>query len=436
MLDAGKTEHVFIPGKNWRLSLAELVSFLDTRKTDFAVREFSREFFEVNIDAGDSHLSADDFGGIIKIGVVKGVFPTQLLKSFFIENEKIAKAQIREKISSSSLVAGMLEKATGKHLFGVSVYCADRSLRGSSYRIHRFVGSSIKSELAAQGVKSDFMGFSRDRQFPQLTHVEVLKKGLVEKGAEVLFCVGREQTLMATTVAVHNPFEFQKRDVGKPVERRIFAMPPRLARIMVNLAGCTPGKTLLDPFCGVGTILQEALLSRARVVGVDLNSWCVKAARENLEWLAREYELKDVDFTLLQGDARRLSSRVRDVECIATEPDLGPALRDVPTNAYAAKIVAKLEPLYFGFFEDAFKSLKADGRLVVVTPYFQTRSGEPVATRFAEKAEEIGFKRVFPFKEEVFEKKNEAVQNLAGLASFIDVSERHKTGREIHVFQK
>src|SRR4030067_2199484 len=110
-------------------------------------------------------------------------------------------------------------QATGKHLFGVSEYCADRSLRGSSYRIHRFVGSSIKSELKAEGVKSDFMGFSRDRQFPQLTHVEVLKKGLVEKGAEVLFCVRREPTLIATTVAVHNPFEFQKRDVGKPVER-------------------------------------------------------------------------------------------------------------------------------------------------------------------------------------------------------------------------
>src|SRR3972149_6348540 len=184
MLDAGKTEYVFTPGKNWRLSLAELVSFLGTRKTDFAVHEFSREFFEVNINASDSDLSADDFGGIIKIGVVKGFFPTQLLKSFFIENEKSAKAQIKEKIGSSSLVVGMLEKATGKHLFGVSVYCADRSLRGSSYRIHRFVGSSLKNELAAEGVKSDFMGFSRDRQFSQLTPVGVLEKGLVEKGAE------------------------------------------------------------------------------------------------------------------------------------------------------------------------------------------------------------------------------------------------------------
>jgi tRNA G10 N-methylase Trm11 len=124
------------------------------------------------------------------------------------------------------------------------------------------------------------------------------------------------------------------------------------------------------------------------------------------------------------------------VDCIATEPDLGPALRDVPTNAYAAKIVAKLEPLYFGFFEDAFKSLKAEGRLVVVTPYFQTRSGKPVATRFAEKAAEIGFKQVSPFKKESFAHDGEAEQNLAAMVSLFDVAERHKTGREIHVFQK
>jgi len=436
MMDVGKMDCVFIPGKNWRLSLAELVSFLDTRRIDFDVREFSREFFEVNIQSGDSFLSADAFGGIIKIGAVKEVFPTKLLADFFVENDKSAKTQIKEKIASSGVVAGMLGKSTGKQLFGVSVYCADRSLRGSSYRIHRFVGSSIKKGLATEGVKSDFMGFSRDRQFPQLTHVEVLKKGLVEKAAEVLFCVGREQTLMATTIGVHDPFEFQKRDVGKPVERRIFGMPPRLARIMVNLAGCTPGKTFLDPFCGVGTILQEALLSGARVVGLDLNPWCVKGARENLEWLTREYELKDVDFILLQGDARKLSSRIRDVDCIATEPDLGPALRDVPTNAYADKIVAKLEPLYFGFLEDAFRSLKAGGRLVFVSPSFQTRSGKPVATRFGAKAEEIGFKRVFPFKKEFFAHDGEAEQNLAGLASLVDVAERHKTGREINVFQK
>jgi tRNA G10 N-methylase Trm11 len=61
-------------------------------------------------------------------------------------------------------------------------------------------------------------------------------------------------------------------------------MPPRLAKIMLNLSHCKPGKIFLDPFCGVGTILQEALLIQATVVGIDANSWCIAAAQTNLEW--------------------------------------------------------------------------------------------------------------------------------------------------------
>ena len=80
--------------------------------------------------------------------------------------------------------------------------------------------------------------------FAQLSHVEVLKKILVENKGEILICVGKEETWIAATTAVHNPFEFQKRDVYKPNQRKIFAMPPRLARIMVNLSGCTPGKDI------------------------------------------------------------------------------------------------------------------------------------------------------------------------------------------------
>jgi tRNA G10 N-methylase Trm11 len=281
------------------------------------------------------------------------------------------------------------------------------------------------------------MGFSKNRKYPQLSPVEVLKKNLVENKAEILFCIGKKQTLIATTVAVHNPFEFQKRDVGKPNQRKIFAIPPRLARIMVNLASCTSGKLLLDPFCGVGTILQEALLAKAKVVGVDINPWCVKAAAENLEWLKREYALKEAGYTVLQGDARRLTEKLKEeVDCIATEPDLGPALRHVPTTAYAMKIIAKLEPLYYSFLEEAYKVLKEDGRLVLVTPYMRTRSGKPIAMPIGEKAVNTGFKRVYPFQKKVFAKDVDVKKTLADTASFVDAEMRHKIGREIHVFQK
>jgi len=428
---------VFIPGKNWKLSLAELVSFLEARQVKFEIVAFSREFFIVNIYEGAEARDIADFGGIIKIGNVVKIFSTGLLTEAFLVESKESKTRIKEEIATNSLIDGMLEKASGKYTFGVSVYNSVDALRPVSKNIQRFVGSAIKQELRSHGVKAGFMGFSKDRQQPQLTHVEVLKKNMVENKAEALLCIGKQQTWLAVTTGVHNPFEFQKRDVGKPRQRKIFAMPPRLARIMVNLSFCTPGNVLLDPFCGVGTILQEALLAKASVVGMDLNPWCVEAAKENLEWLTNEYGLKTAEFRVLRGDALGMARKIgQKVDCVVTEPDLGPALRDVPTTPYALKIVEKLKPLFLGFLTEAYRVLVSGGRLVIVTPYFKTRSGKPVRMPVEEKAGEIGFRRAYPFRKEFFAGDDEAVQRLVGTRSLWDVAERHKVGREIHVFQK
>jgi len=428
---------LFIPGKNWKLSLAELASFLEARKAKLEVNSLSKEFFVVRISEDEGYWTIADLGGFIKIGEVTATLSTDSVKEAFFEKSKEAKKQISTNVASSGLLDGMVEAASGKTVFGVSVYCAEKLLRPVSRSIQRFVGSAVKCELADRGVKSKFMGFPKKRKLPQLSHVEVLKKELVENKAEILFCVGKKQTFVATTTAVHNPFEFQKRDVGKPVQRKIFAIPPRLARIMINLAACTEDKVLLDPFCGVGTILQEALLAKAKVVGVDINGWCVEAAKRNMDWLKSEYSLKNAEFRVLQGDVHRLSRKIglEQVDCVVTEPDLGPAMRQVPTTSYAMRIVEKLEPLYDVLLEEAYKVLKKGGCLVFVSPFIKTRSGKPVTLRVEEKAVEIGFERVYPFKKELFEA---AVvpEKLMAMTSFVDVAERHKVGREIHIFRK
>ena len=429
---------LFIPGKNWRLSLAELASFLEARRIKFVVCSLSKEFFVVSVEEKVGASIIDDLGGTIKIGDSVANFSTEIVREAFLQKNKEAQSQIGRDTASSGLVGETLKAESEKTVFGVSVYCAEKSLRPVSRNIQRFIGSSIKRELANYGRKSKFMGFSKDRKYPQLSHVEVLKKKLVENKAEALFCIGKEQTWISTTIAVHNPFEFQKRDIGKPNQRKIFAMPPRLARIMINLASCTSGKLLVDPFCGVGTILQEALLAKAKVVGLDINPWCVEAARANLEWLKKEYELGETEYRVLQRDARRLAPKIGQeaVDCVATEPDLGPALRHVPTTPYAEKIIEKLEPLYNSFMEEAYKILKKDGRLVLVTPYVKTRSGNPVTMPIEEKAAKVGLKRVYPFQKEIFAKNIVAQQNLTEIASLVDAEERHKIGREIHIFRK
>ena len=433
---ADQTAYVFIPGKNWKLSLAELVSFLEARNYGFEVREFTKAFYTVNVDSSSPSVIAD-LGGIIKIGSVATSIATKTVEAAFLQKDKRALAQLQMSLSSSGVADEMLETSSGKSVFGVSVYFSDLSFHAVSRVIQRFVGSSLKHELAARGKKSGFMGFPKRRQQPQLSHVEVLRKGLVERKSEILFCIGKKHTAVSTTVAVHDPFEFQKRDIGKPVQRKIFSIPPRLARIMINLATCTPGKTLLDPFCGVGTILQEALLTNAKVVGVDMNSWCVEAARENLEWLKKEYGLGEAEYTVLQGDSRRLTNTIQqEVDCIATEPDLGPPVRHIPTVSYATKIIDRLKPLYCDFLGEAHKILKRSGRLVLVTPYVKTRSGKPVTMGIEQEAMAVGFRRVYPFRGDILARNSIAHGNMSEMASFIDVGKRHKIGREITILQK
>ena len=426
--------YLFISGKNWILSLAELTAYFSARNNKFEVQYFSREFFIINLEKIITPSAMADLGGTIKIGQPKTTLPTQIVKEAFLNKNKQTQKQIAQTIIASNIPAGM---TPGKILFGVSVYFTDNAFSPMSGRMQRFIGSTIKDELITQGKKANFMGYSAERKQTQLSHVEVLKKKLVENQAEVLFCIGKTETWIATTIAVHNPFEFQKRDVFKPSQRVIFAMPPRLARMMVNLSACTEEKTLLDPFCGVGTILQEALLEQATVVGIDVNPWCVKASEENLEWLIREYGLDNSDFRILQGDVSKIAEKVglESVDCIVSEPDLGPALREVPTGPYAQKIIEKLKPLFFELIEEAYRVLKRKGRLVLVTPYIKTRSNEAVTMSIDNQLERVGFKRIYAFSIDIFSK-NLDVGRLTHSASLVEMDERHKIGREIHILEK
>jgi tRNA G10 N-methylase Trm11 len=429
--------YAFISGKNWKLSLAELTSYLEARNIQFKVTDFSRTFFAVKTEKPLNPAMIDDLGGILKIGETAAFLPTSLMEEAFLKENKQAKQQVQAALPLSDLADKMPAVSSGKLVFGVSVYwAAETPFNTAANAIQRFLGSKLKDELKAQGKKTRFMGFPRDRTQPQLTPVEVLKQGLVETHAEILLCIGKTQTSISATVAVHNPFEFQRRDVEKPVQRKIFGISPRIAKIMVNLTQCTEGKVFLDPFCGVGNILMEALLMKARVIGMDINRWCVEAARRNLEWLTSEYSLGDADYGVLQGDTRYLTSKIREeVDCIATEPDLGPALRELPTTPYAEKIVENLRPLFEDFLREASEVLRENGYLVLVTPYVKTRAGKPVRMNIHEIAQNAGFQPVQPYQKPFFEE-NKPVPPLSEAFAFIDVDERHKIGREISIFQK
>lgn len=77
------------------------------------------------------------------------------------------------------------------------------------------------------------------------------------------------------------------------------ALPQRMSRALANTAA-SPGETLLDPCCGIGTVLMEALDAGIVAFGIDQNGPMLKLVAENLEYLG-------LPRRLVRADARQLT---------------------------------------------------------------------------------------------------------------------------------
>jgi SAM-dependent methyltransferase len=98
---------------------------------------------------------------------------------------------------------------------------------------------------------------------------------------------------------------------GREVERP-GALRPVLAAAMLRLAGPTRA-AVLDPCCGTGTIVREALDGGRRAIGADLDAGALAAARANLPPGA----------ALVRADAAALPVAAAAVGAVVTNPPFG-----------------------------------------------------------------------------------------------------------------
>jgi len=139
---------------------------------------------------------------------------------------------------------------------------------------------------------------------------------------------------------------------------RVYVHPsslnPIVARAMCRISGLRDGEVLLDPMCGSGTVVIEALLDKASVwgIGFDVHPGHVRGALMNAAAAGVV-----ADFGV--ADARRISTTFRgNVDVVITNPPYG--IRE--------KAVGGLVTLYRSLVEGGRALLNDEGRMVVLTP--------------------------------------------------------------------
>ncbi len=253
-------------------------------------------------------------------------------------------------------------------------------------------GLEIKKELKTLGHSARYIE-------PKNT-ATILHSNLVEKQSDFTII---DDEIFATR-AIQDIENFTERDFGRPgADSATGMLPPKLARIMINLglAGIVETQnfaslrdiTILDPFCGSGTILTEAIsMGFTRIFGSDISDKAISDTKKNINWLISKYELKNVSYTLHESSVLNLSDKLRpsSVDLIITEPHLGKPLRGLETREFLVDQARSLAELYLNAFHVFYRLLKPGGNIVMVFPKYQYKN-EWIRIEILEKIKKIGF---------------------------------------------
>ena len=407
--------YFFILGSNPTLSIAELSAV-------FNYREFSLIQKNIAILKCDYEIKADvikKIGGTIKFGLI-----CDELDSYNIKNL----------LNSIAVFAKPEKDIKTKFKFGISYY--------GSFKINiKVLGMEYKKSLKQLGLNSRWV-ISKE---PTLSSVVVEQNKLVsEQGVEIVIIQFNKKLFLGKTLAVQPFKELSFRDYNRPArDDRSGMLPPKLAQIMINLSGANKEKTILDPFCGSGTIITEAMLmGYKKIIGADISKKAIEDTEKNIEWTKKifprscvqdkqfsiflEAAFRTSNFQLININSTQISVRLplNSVDEIITEPYLGPQRGNIDIN----KIIAELEKLYSESLREFNKILKSTGRIVMIWPVFCEKQKNIFLN-----LDLIGFKIINPMPENL--QKNIFVK-LTNRNTIIYGREQQKIWREIVVLKK
>ncbi len=408
-------ESIAILGRQPALGIAELESLYGANHvTPFGKTSCLLDIAPENIDFGR-------LGGSIRIAKILRELPSTIWKD--IEKYLIESSPEHAK------------SINGKLSFGISSFGTNASARNVA-KTALLVKKAIKES-----------GHSV-RMVPQKTlslgsATVLYNKLTAEKGWEILIVSDGNTTYIAQTTRIQDIDAYSARDQARPRrDAKVGMLPPKLAQIILNLAvgdaksrrsihqladesrgelqvasGDTSQKTdpflVLDPFCGTGVLLQEAMLMDYGIYGSDIDARMVEYTIENLNWLDNLYP--DVgDYRRIEiGDATKHKwHEPEKITFVAGETFLGHPLSSLPNSEHLSKIIYEANVINHRFLLNIEKQLTKGTRLCLGIPVWRGKH-EFLHLPMLDHLTEMGYTRVrfehTPDEDLIYHRENQVV---------------------------
>ena len=232
---------------------------------------------------------------------------------------------------------------------------------------------------------------------PELSSAQVLHNQLAgELGIELLLIRSGNQIHLAQTKKVQDIEAYARRDQNRPKrDARVGMLPPKLAQIIVNLATAqmppSEKQIVLDPFCGTGVILQEALLMGYGAYGTDIEPRMIEYTQKNLDWLASGKPI--TNFTLEVGDATSHQWQ-HSFSAIACETYLGRPLTSWPDAETLQNTISTCNTVIKKFLGNLANQIPPGTRICLAVPMWKNPSGRNHGLPFLDHLLEMGYNRI------------------------------------------
>ncbi|MBQ3292760.1 methyltransferase domain-containing protein [Candidatus Saccharibacteria bacterium] len=281
--------------------------------------------------------------------------------------------KLAEKLSESPL--DYLNKTEGKITLGISDYSKNASKKSASAEAMK-----LKKILTRHG-HSVRVVLGDSAALPTATSLHNGLSGKNPKKCEFI----KVENDWFRVIGVQDIDAYSRRDQGRPArDAKVGMLPPKLAQILINLCGPLPeGSCLLDPFCGTGVLLQEALLMGYRAYGTDLSNRMIEYSKKNLEYF------KFNNFKLEVGNAT--DYKWNNIDAVACEGYLGKPMSKIPSDIELKTQKGECSIIILGFLKNLSSQIKKGTPVVIAVPAWLRQDDTYSRLEIVDNLEDMGY---------------------------------------------